>query len=189
MKVIFIINNVGVVSNFKWKPEYPYKNRIISLHSVTHKLAASAFQLLTIELKVRNPSNADFHIFSMAPSSPRIHMIDLLVTVVMWVKIHLAMHLVWGFIVVWIGKCTDSRAHALCEFFLKNIMLPMVGQKKVDVWENTRVWLCLYIHAHVHMCTYICVCAYVCVCMYVYTYKTLSYSLLLEMVLVGRTYS
>ena len=46
MKLIFIINNVGVVSNSKRKVEYSYKNKIlmISLQSAIHKLTASAIQ-------------------------------------------------------------------------------------------------------------------------------------------------
>ena len=52
VKVISIINNTGVVSNFKWKVEYLYKNRILNLHSVIHKSAASAIHLWTITTKV-----------------------------------------------------------------------------------------------------------------------------------------
>ena len=52
VKLISIINNVGVVSNFKRKVEYSYKNRIPSLCSEVHKLAASATYLWKIKTKV-----------------------------------------------------------------------------------------------------------------------------------------
>ena len=69
---------------------------------------------------------------------------DLLLTVIMWVKFYWAVHFIQSFIVAWIGKCTDSRHHELCEFCLEDYYAVDGRAKEFDVRANTQVWLVWY---------------------------------------------